>query len=167
MKRVREPSEGVGTPNPTGPCATSSPDDHGKRSRQQQQQQQRRPQHDLAEINSNHLASSSKASTEHLGPFRALLAVHGVAWPEAPVHAGAAGVEGGEEEGRLGFPCRCNPPKLRLGVEKALVHDRARRREFVEVMLFLRKKAPVIFPLYFQVYTSYVSVETWLRQRAA
>lgn len=148
MKRVREPSEGVAAPNSTGSRANTSPDDHGKRSRQQQQQQQRRPQQDLSEISSNNLASSSHASTEHLGPFRALLAVHGVAWPAVPAHGGATGVEGREEEGRLGFPCRFNPPKLRLGVEKALVHDRARRREFVEVMSFRPKYAPICFPLF-------------------
>lgn len=127
MKRARELPEHGDTTNPAGPRAVS-PDGHGKRSRQQQQ---RRPQQDL-EINSNNRATSSQASTEHLGPFRALLAVNGVAWSAVPWHGGTARMEGREEE-KLGFQCRCNPPKLRLGVEKALVHDRARRREFVEV----------------------------------
>lgn len=74
-----------------------------KRGRQRQQEQLTRP-------------------IEELCPFRALLALCGVVWME--------------QNGRdrlLGFPCRCNPSKLRVGVEKALVHDSNRRREFVEV----------------------------------
>lgn len=145
MKRVREPPERGATTNPVRPRA-ASPDDHGKRSRQQQQQ--RRP-HQVVEINGNNRVGisppSSQVSTEHLGPFRALLAVNGVVWPAVPEHGGATGVEAREkEEEGLGFRCRCNPPKMRVGVEKALMHDRARRREFVEVTLLLRKNAPTI-----------------------
>lgn len=39
-------------------------------------------------------------------------------------------------EARSGFACRCNPAKLRLFVERALVHDPARRQAFVEASLY-------------------------------
>lgn len=71
-----------------------------------------------------------------LGPFRGLLAASGVVW--TCEHGGRDGdmdTRGGKG---LGYACRCNPSKLRLAVEKALVHDSARQREFVKVPILIQ-----------------------------
>lgn len=125
MKRVREPFGHVEPPNSATPAPASSSKTQHKRGRQQQYEQQTNTNND------NKVALSA----EDLGPFRALLAANGVVWAAAPRRGMVAAAAAEEEEKRsgLGFPCRCSPAKLRLGVEKALVHDQARRREFVEV----------------------------------
>lgn len=109
MKRgTREPFARAGSPNSPVP----SPSSAGKRRRL---------------LNSDDGPSSQEPP---YGPFQALLAEHGVAWPSAEAMA-----DEDSEKRSLGFSCRSNPSKLRVGVERALVHDGARRSEFVEVNL--------------------------------
>eukprot|EP00752_Nemacystus_decipiens_P018674 g16742.t1 len=110
MKRVREPFAQAGSPNSPLPSSSSA----GKRGRQQ---------------HGNDDDGPSSQDQPH-GPFRALLAKHGVVWPSAAAMA----EEDSNERRSLGFSCRSNPSKLRVGVERALVHDGARRSEFVESM---------------------------------
>jgi len=110
MKRVRSPLAQAGCPN-SPPPPTS-----GKRSRQdggQPAPAARREQHQQQHAH---------------GPFQSLLAEHGVVWPSPEAMADE---DGGKNS--LGLVCRSNPSKLRVGVERALVHDGSRRREFVEV----------------------------------
>lgn len=121
MKRVREPFAQAGSPN--SPPLRSAPG--GKRVRPEVRQQLQQHADDRA---------TRQEQQQQQGPFQALLAEHGVVWPSA------GGMAGGPEGGRsssLGFSCRRNPSKLRVGVERALVHDRARRGEFVEVMIMI------------------------------
>lgn len=109
MKRVREPFAQAGSPNSPFPTSSSA----GKRGRQHG--------------NNDDTDGRSSQEPPH-GPFQALLAKHGVVWPSA-----AAMAEEDSERRSLGFSCRSNPSKLRIGVERALVHDGGRRSEFVEV----------------------------------
>lgn len=67
------------------------------------------------------------------GPFQGLLAASGVIW--RCEHDKRDGVVDARRGKGLGYACRCNPSKLRLAVEKALMHDSARQREFVEVSI--------------------------------
>ena len=124
MKRVREPFAQAGSPNSPLPSSSSA----GKRGRQQQGD------------NDDDGPSSQEPP---YGPFQALLARHGVVWPSA---AAMAKEDSSDRRKSLGFSCHSNPSKLRVGVERALVHDGARRREFVEVskisnrfFVFMRK----------------------------
>lgn len=122
MKRSRDPLGRVSSTN-SNPARTPS-GTQGKRSRHQEHQ-------GYVVASDPHQKKSEEALRQELGPFRALLATCGVVWRSA---AGARSGDGAEDEGKnLGYPCRGNPSKLRLGVEKALVHDPARRQEFVEV----------------------------------
>lgn len=121
MKRVRSPLAQAGCQNSPPPPSLEkrSRQDGGPpasgASREQQRQQHAR------------------------GPFQSLLAEHGVIWPspEAMV-ASSTG-----DKSSLGLPCRSNPSKLRVGVERALVHDGSKRREFVEVGAPLFFKRPL------------------------
>lgn len=112
MKRVRDPLGRVSSPN-SGSARTPS----GTQSKHPRQQHQQ----------------NGEALRQELGPFRALLATCGVVWRSADRGATNEARADADDRKSLGFPCRCNPSKLRLGVEKALVHDPARRQEFVEV----------------------------------
>lgn len=107
MKRVREPFAQAGCPNSPPPTSSAA----GKRVRPQ----------------GNNEDEPSSQDHPH-GPFQSLLAKLGVVWPSASAMA----TEGNERRS-LGFSCRSNPSKLRVEVERALVHDGARRSEFVEV----------------------------------
>lgn len=69
--------------------------------------------------------SGSADAEEELGLFGTLLADGGIVWQSG---GGAMGVE---DAG--GFICRCHPSKLRIHVERALMHDRVRREGFIEV----------------------------------
>eukprot|EP00903_Cladosiphon_okamuranus_P011447 g10784.t1 len=111
MKRVREPFGQAGCPNSQPPTSSAA----GKRGRQ--------------ESNNNNDDDRLSSQEPPYGPFQALLAKHGVVWPSA-----AAMAEEDGERRSLGFSCRCNPSKLRVAVERALMHDGARCSEFVESM---------------------------------
>lgn len=108
MKRVREPFAQAGSPNSPLPSSSSAA---GKRGRQR-----------------NNGEGPPSQEQQPSGPFQALLAKHGVVWPSA-----AAMAEEDSDRKSLGFSCRANPSKLRVGVERELVHDGARRNEFVQV----------------------------------
>lgn len=111
MKRVREPFAQAGSPNSPLPSSSSA----GKRGRQQQ---------------GNDDDDGPSSQEPPYGPFQALLAKHGVVWPSAAAMAREDSID---RRRSLGFSCRSSPSKLRVGVERALVHDGARRSEFVEV----------------------------------
>lgn len=111
MKRDREPFAQAGSPN--SPLPAPSP--AGKRGR---------PRNGDGDDDD----AGPRSQEPPYGPFQALLAKHGVVWPSA-----AAMADDGNERRSLGFSCRSNPSKLRVGVERSLVHDGARRSEFVEV----------------------------------
>ena len=123
MKRAREPLGYLASLNQD--LQKSAPTDaQGKRVR---------PKHQRAFSTSNGDIGGSLHG-EHdidLEPFRGLLAAGGIIWTsEHEARGGDVAMDGRKEQG---YACRCNPSKLRLAVEKALVHDPARQREFVEV----------------------------------
>ncbi|CAN0303475.1 unnamed protein product, partial [Pylaiella littoralis] len=125
MKRVREPFAQAGSRN----SLPLPPASGGKRVRPEVQQQQL--YHDHRSRTATQEQQQQQQQQQQQGPFQALLAEHGVVWPSA------GGLEGDSETERrssLGFSCRRNPSKLRVGLKRALVHDRARRGEFVEGM---------------------------------
>lgn len=93
----------------------------------------------MSQNNNDNNSRPHAATAEELGPFRALLALHGVVWDDA--EEGEDSEEGGGKGAgaTVGFYCRHSPSSLRLGVEKVIKHDSERRREFVQVVYYQYK----------------------------
>lgn len=126
MKRAREPLSSISggkSQVPRQPSSLPGQDISNKRGRHPQQQRRSVDHASLPGAMSTR--SASQEPDGELGPFQALLREAGIVW-----RRGRGAKMGGSTEG---FQCRCNPAKLRVYVEKALMHDGVRREEFIEV----------------------------------